>query len=273
MPLCSNVHTHCSYCDGLNTMEEMVQAALSLGFHDIGFSSHSDTGLQEPVLKDIPGYLAEISRLGQKYAGQITITAGVEQDALYPVADPGQFSYLISSVHCLRNRDGKTWIVDHFETFQDCLEEMFGGDAMELVRAFFELSAQSVLTYRPQVVGHLDLVRKYNDGGRYFDETSPAYLDAAKSAIDAIIPTGAIFEINTGGMFRHSKATPYPDIPLLRYIRDQGGRVMVNSDSHELASLAYRFPEALSMAQDAGFSSVWLLRDGVFVEEPISALI
>lgn len=273
MPLCSNAHTHCTFCDGLNTMEEMVQAALNLGFHDIGFSSHSDTGLDEPVLKDVPGYLSQISHLKQKYAGQITITAGVEQDALYPVREPGLFDYLISSVHCLRNQEGKTWIVDHHETFQDCLAEMFGGDAMGLVRAFFELSAQSVLAYHPQVVGHLDLVRKYNDGGRYFDETSAAYLGAAKSAIDAIIPTGAIFEINTGGMFRHGKATPYPDIPLLRYIREKGGRVMVNSDSHEISSLSYQFPAALRMAQDAGFSSVWLLRDGIFAEEAISALL
>ena len=32
----SNVHSHTTFSDGKNTAEEMVQAALSLGFHTLG---------------------------------------------------------------------------------------------------------------------------------------------------------------------------------------------------------------------------------------------
>ena len=35
-----NLHTHSTFCDGKNTPEEMVRAAIAKGFDAIGFSSH-----------------------------------------------------------------------------------------------------------------------------------------------------------------------------------------------------------------------------------------
>ena len=39
----SNLHTHTTFCDGVDTPEEMVQAALGLRMDTIGFSGHSFT--------------------------------------------------------------------------------------------------------------------------------------------------------------------------------------------------------------------------------------
>ena len=54
----SNLHTHCTFCDGKNTIEEMIQAAIAAGLDSIGFSSHSPTGynLDDCQLKDVEGY-------------------------------------------------------------------------------------------------------------------------------------------------------------------------------------------------------------------------
>ena len=41
MAILSNAHTHTTFCDGKNTAEEMVQAALDNGFVSLGFSGHS----------------------------------------------------------------------------------------------------------------------------------------------------------------------------------------------------------------------------------------
>ena len=53
-----NLHTHTIYCDGANTPEEFVKAAIESGFEGIGFSSHSyqyfspkHTMLEEPALQ------------------------------------------------------------------------------------------------------------------------------------------------------------------------------------------------------------------------------
>ena len=41
MLITSNPHTHSTYVDGKNTLEEMIEAALSLGFNALGFSEHA----------------------------------------------------------------------------------------------------------------------------------------------------------------------------------------------------------------------------------------
>ena len=39
----SNAHTHTTFCDGKNTVEEMVQAAIDRNFVSLGFSVHGWT--------------------------------------------------------------------------------------------------------------------------------------------------------------------------------------------------------------------------------------
>ena len=36
-----NLHTHTTFCDGKDTPEELVEAAIAKGFDSIGFSGHS----------------------------------------------------------------------------------------------------------------------------------------------------------------------------------------------------------------------------------------
>ena len=47
MTILSNAHTHTTYCDGKNSAEEMVQAAIARGFRCLGFSCHSYTPFDE----------------------------------------------------------------------------------------------------------------------------------------------------------------------------------------------------------------------------------
>lgn len=67
-----NYHSHSTYCDGKNTLEEMVISAIDKGLKYFGFSAHSpvpfenDFGLQQ---EEISNYLNETKRLKAKYRG------------------------------------------------------------------------------------------------------------------------------------------------------------------------------------------------------------
>lgn len=78
----SNLHTHCTFCDGKDTMETMVQAAIKAGFESIGFSSHCPTGLEfddvQMDIADTDAYFNELERLRQKYRGTIAVYKGME---------------------------------------------------------------------------------------------------------------------------------------------------------------------------------------------------
>ena len=83
-----NFHTHTTYCDGKETAEQMVQAAIAKGFTRLGFSGHgfNDFRPEDQEVwcmrpEDVPKYQAEVRALAEKYQDKIEILCGVEQDA------------------------------------------------------------------------------------------------------------------------------------------------------------------------------------------------
>ena len=82
----ANFHTHTTFCDGKNTPEKIVIAAIERGFSAIGFSGHGYTPFDlRYCMKDTAGYVVEIEELKRKYKSKIQIYIGVEEDAFAPV--------------------------------------------------------------------------------------------------------------------------------------------------------------------------------------------
>ena len=94
-----NLHTHSTFCDGINTPEEIVLGAIAKGMPAVGFSGHGYTPYDlRYCMKDTEGYRREILRLKEKYRGEIEVYLGLEEDAFYP-ADRTKFDYIIGSCH------------------------------------------------------------------------------------------------------------------------------------------------------------------------------
>ena len=115
----SNFHTHSTFCDGKNTPEEIVVAAIGKGFDAIGFSGHGYTPYSPGYcMKDTDGYIAEVGRLKEKYKTEIKICLGAEEDAFYPV-ERDRFDYIIGSAHYFLV-DNKYYPID---SSPDCLKK------------------------------------------------------------------------------------------------------------------------------------------------------
>ena len=75
-----SLHTHSVFCDGKNTLEQMVVAAIEKGFDSIGFSAHSyveEIGEYSMQEKDTDAYKAEAARLQKCYGDRIRIFCGM----------------------------------------------------------------------------------------------------------------------------------------------------------------------------------------------------
>lgn len=240
----SDFHTHTTFCDGKNTAEEMVQAAIAKGMTCLGFSMHSELRYldgKDVVEGKSPAYRAEIARLKEKYRDQIEILCGIELELdMQKPLDLAPFDYAIGSVHYLE-KNGQTVFVDYSpEIWKKAVDELYGGDPIALAEHYFEnvarLSARKI-----NIIGHFDLCAKFNGDGKYFDERDPRYLSAAFGAVDALLPLGIPFEINTGAIARGLRTCPYPNTEILRYIGEHGGFVVFNSDSHKAKTLCFEF--------------------------------
>ena len=239
-----DLHVHTTFCDGRATPEEMVKAALAMGCERIGFSAHAPMPYDSYALKREreDEYRAEIFRLAEVYLGRIDVLCGLEADLFgYPIEKP--YDYIIGSVHAFSQvaEDGGRVSVDGpIDAFTAAIERDFGGDPYAACEDYFA-SVAKLGSLKPSIIGHFDLIRKHNRGARFFDETSPRYLNAARAAVDALLPLGIPFEVNTGGIFRGYRETPYPAAPILAYILKHGGRVILTGDAHCPEALCFEF--------------------------------
>lgn len=267
-----NLHTHTIFGDGRNTAEEMVRGAISFGCTSLGFSEHSPLPpAADPVgwsmaESDVPAYRAEVLGLREQWAGQLNIFLGLEQDIdSQPPAE--HYDYLIGSVHGVW-REGRYLSVDESrESFLRSVREDFGGDSLSFAEAYYQRAASVVERTGCQIVGHFDLVTKFNQGDQLFPTDDPRYIAAAMGALEALLQTDAVFEINTGAMSRGYRTAPYPALPLLRTIRERGGRVCLTSDSHNAQTILYAFDQAAELARMCGFQEVWTLTEQGFIPQ------
>lgn len=237
-----DLHVHTNFCDGKNTPEEMVQAAVKLGLAGIGLCVHSYTPFDESycVKKERIGeYLRTVAALKEKYRGVIKVLCGVELD-LYSDMPTDGFDYVIGSVHYLKNGEDYCPIDENVGTLRKAVQRYYGGDWLAMCRAYYE-SVACLSSKRTDIVGHFDLVTKFNQKAPLFDENSREYLSIAEAAVDALLPHRIPFEINTGGISRGYRDVPYPAPPLLAYIRQRGGEVLPSSDAHCAAHIGYGF--------------------------------
>lgn len=243
----------------------MVRAAMERGFSSLGFSDHGcapHDGAAMSLEKE-RAYREEILRLKERYAGAIEIALGYEHDWSMPQPDYGLYEYVIESVHFFDD-----WLVksiDHSkEQFAEIYRSRFEGDPYRMTRTYFETVCRSIEGTQAEVIGHIELIRKFNEVMPLFDPTDPRYLDPAREVVRLAVERDRIIEINTGAMSRGYRTAPYPDLALLTELCRLGGRVTVTSDCHRAEWIDFAFDQAYGLAREAGFREVWLWKDGGF---------
>ncbi len=272
LPLRASVHNHTTFCDGADTPAAMAATAAALGLKTLGFSGHGyvpEEGFGIPPER-MGAYCDEVRRLQSAYAGQLSILCGIELDTQTPpeqLVQAGELDYRIGSSHAAQDPAGRFWTVDDTpQLFEQAIREGFSGDALALVRAYYRQFVPWVRALRPEIVGHLDLMTKFNEGGRFFDEEDARYRALALEALDALLEDDLMLEVNTGAVSRGWRRLPYPAPFLLRRIREAGGRVTVTADAHSAAALTFGFDKALDLLRESGFHSVWELAADGWIE-------
>jgi histidinol-phosphatase (PHP family) len=243
----------------------MVERALELGFDRLGFSGHS------PYTADTLGdyfmnpeifaaYRKEILALRDEYRGRIKIYLGIEQDIISPKYDRSLTDYRIGSVHTVEV-DGKHYEIDSSPQITErIINTYFGTDYDSMAENYFALTEKIVALTDCEIIGHIDLISKYND--IFGISESERYLAAAERAVKALVPYGRPFEINTGAISRGYRRSPYPSPAILKMIKDLGGSIAISSDCHSAAGLDCAFDKAEALAKAVGFDEYAVIGDG-----------
>lgn len=268
-----NLHTHSVFSDGANTPEEMVISAINKGFTGLGFSEHAYAPYDSDCCikrEQIPAYFAEIARLKQKYAGTLDIFLGFECDSYFDTPKDG-LDFTIGSAHYIFDaQNAENLTIDYKpEIFERALKNAAGGDIKRLIALYYSNVAQFARAYKPDIVGHLDLIKKLNKGDRYFDPKSAWYGRMLDDVCEKIAESGCIVEVNTGGIARGYLDEPYPSPEILARLHVLQVPVTVSSDAHDANSLDFWFEEAETMLKQIGYRSIKQLTANGFVDVEI----
>ncbi|MBE6932209.1 MAG: histidinol-phosphatase HisJ family protein [Ruminococcaceae bacterium] len=256
-----DLHTHSLYDDGKCTLEEMVQAAVGKRLSAIGLSGHSPIENEQDWTmpkEKLPQYMAEVKRLKAKYRVIIPVFCGIEYD-LRSKLDLSTFDYVIGSVHATVTPDGCFDADNTAEIAKDGIKRYFAGNADAAAECYFSQYAEMANNPEIHIVGHFDLLTKFDEREAIYDPESKTYLQAAFAAMESLVKAGKIFEVNTGAISRGYRTSPYPAKNLLKQLHSLGGRICLNSDAHSTDGIACAFDSALELIKACGFREIWML--------------
>ncbi|MDU4698737.1 MULTISPECIES: histidinol-phosphatase [Paenibacillus] len=250
-----DLHTHhfrCGHADG--NIRDYIEAGLAAGLSVIGISDHTPYfGREEdqpfPRIamgkQAFAGYVEEVLKLKQEYAGRIDVLLGIESDffpehlgAYRNTLNQYPFDYIIGSVHSV----GEVSIFN-----KNRWKGLSREEKVSSKETYYELIRQSASSGMFQILGHIDAMK-----GNY-----PAFTDIpAARAIDETLKTiaehGVAIEINTSGKTKLSGGW-YPDDSILERALHFGVSVTFGSDAHTPSRVGDEWEEVAQRLKEIGF--------------------
>ena len=266
-----HIHTHYSN-HGVGTVAEVAATAVARGLIALGFSEHFPlpTTMQPLAPEEwamhwdqIDHYIADVRAVQEEYRGRLKILLGFEIDHIPEYEADMQANlarypreYSVGSVHFVdRYRsDHEHWAVDGTLTMTEEGIREKGGAATVYAR-YYELVRQHAEQHDHQIVGHLDLVKKFNRDGRLFDQTTADYLGQVEATLDVLKRTGKVIEVSTAGLHK-DVGEIYPSDPILQMMLQRRIPICLSSDAHDPAHVARDFDSIWRKLVGMGFEQI-----------------
>ena len=271
-----NYHVHNQYsADGRGSTEDVCEAAIEFGFDEICFTNHAET-LSADDDKWVVDLVEsrqrfellqhEIERLQPLYP-ELRVLLGAELEyrpewveTLDALVDSVDFDMIIGSVHVVDDHQISGGSVGGY--FKD-------RDVSEAYGRYFEVVDEMVDWGGFDVVGHLDLVKRF--GAKYYGmfDAKP-FESQIVSLLEKMVGKGLGIEVNTSGVVQ-APAEPYPGLHILKLAKEaRVATVTIGTDSHVPASFEQGFDVGLMLLQQAGINELTLfshrMRENVPIE-------
>lgn len=249
-------HMHTPRCNhAIGAVREYADAAVRLGMREIGMSDHSPMpfGFDKDWRMDhaeLPDYLAEVRRVRDELAGQLTVRVGLEADfhpgteaIVAEMITTEDWDYVIGSVHYIGE-----WGFDN----PDCLDQWEHWSLSDAWCAYYELVAQSAASGMFDIIGHPDLLKKFG----HHQPRGDARVQAAEEAmLQAVKAADVALEISSAGL-RKKVREVYPHGHMLVRAAELGIPFAFGSDAHAPGEVGHAMDDCLSMLLACGITEV-----------------
>jgi histidinol-phosphatase (PHP family) len=254
----ADYHMHTPLCGhAKGAPKEYAQHAVKVGLQEIGFSDHAPfVHKVDPrvtmSMAQLPEYYRMIEEVQSLYKSELRIKVALEADFLpgyeektKKILEDYPYDYVIGSVHFI-----KSWGFD-----DPGQRKQWGAqDVNKVYRDYFDLLRQCAKTQMFDIMGHVDLVKKF--GHRATEDMS----DEVKKTALTFKECGVAVEINTSGLRRQCKEM-YPALNFLKIYQKAGVPLTFGSDAHQPDHVGEDFEAAFTLAKSAGFTEYVLFKN------------
>lgn len=253
-----------------DTLEAIIRAYIDKGYPWVGITEHmppvsnafvypeeKSAGLNaESLNKRFTDYMTTCRRLQARFVGDIRIYVGFETETCSGSIDfakslIGTFSpdYVVGSVHHVSDIP--------FDYSKRCYNQAADscGGLDGLYEAYFDQQYEMIQALKPQVVGHLDIIRIYDPDYRS-RLVKPAIWEKLVRNLQLIKQLGLILDFNLRPLSR-GQSEPYLSAPILGKASEMGMDVVPGDDSHGVADIGTSIHRAIEMLAAAGVSMTW----------------
>ena len=277
-----------AFCDhAFDSIEDMTEAAIAEGYNVWGVTEHAPRlsseflyiteqamgWTVETLEEKFDAYAKHMLEMQQVYGDRVTLLRGFEcevvphdryVDIMQGYRERYNFQYMVGSVHYVNG----SMIDFSEELYQEGVKQHGSIEAFTV--AYYEQVAEMVAALKPEVVGHLDLIRLHAP-----DEDSvstPKAQAAAEKTLEVIAEQDAILDINMAGI-RKSLGRPYVAPWLLERVKAMDIGVCFGDDSHVVDQVGMDLERSRQYLLDHGIDTITtLLPDGDGVKQERIAL-
>ena len=264
----TNYHSHTSFSDGKGEPELYVKSAIEHKMYAYGYSCHSPVPFKSGwnmQFENLLAYINEINRLKEKYKEQIKLFLGMEIDYVKDIIGINNYrhlslDYTIGGVHFLGFfDDGSAWDYDGGKVkYEKGLKELFDNDIKSLVKYYYEQVNNMIIDEKPDIIAHIDLIKKYNKGNYFFDENEKWYKDIVLDSLNIVAKSNSILEVNTRGVLKAIDKEFYPSNFILDKCKELNIKLCLSADAHNPKDVMALLPEAKNLLIEKGFKEVFI---------------
>jgi len=252
-----------------DSLEDVIRAYIAQGFSWVGITEHMaplSDALRYPdeqaddlsadfLLSRFRQYFDECRMLADKYRDRIEILTAFETET-YPgseayvrqLVNELKPDYLVGSVHHV-NGICIDFDADHF---RQALEST--GGLTELYCAYFDAQFDMLTALEPAVVGHFDLIRKF-DPDYQATLGEPAVKERMDRNLACIADRQLILDFNLRGFDK--AVEQYPSMPVLKAAIAANIDIVPGDDSHGVSSVGKNYERGVAILDALGVNTRW----------------
>lgn len=274
----STFHTHTTFSDGINSVEEMLQKACELGFEEYGITDHCiiHKNIKKGAIWDreilrgrthmFDNSFDDFEKRAKKHIKNIRQVAKNYPIKTYIGFEVDFFTYegwLDSFQNMIKNLDIDYLISGNHYITLDEIDEVcsvrrireYGFDEQTVnhyISKHFKDMVKAINSGIFDFIAHLDFIRYGNICGEH------CFKAERLEVIKALQTTNTAFELSTKGL--NSLGDFYPANWMLQELHQRNVPIIISDDAHRSIDIAQHFEKAESLLKSMNYKTRWFIK-------------